>query len=855
MKKKKENKSLALFEIVFLILGIIAISYSIGSSFEVVSAQSHECVELYNSGAWGDPIYVPEGFTVAEYCASGVGTQCRAIECPNNQEQTESGTQEKEEETELPSIGEIAAIGKTAQSFLRPSTTPTPVRNIFEGKGLGLAGGTELPEGSIFGGGKIDLAGGTSGVAGEVAGVATSTTNAITAAREAAAAGKSGVSVAVAAQQAASRATAENVAIEVATANAMTEVAAAGGTAEEVLAAGEAAAAKAAEGPGAVASKVKGFFSGILATKEIGWGQILMNAGISAALYAYATPGLEKLGLPPHWARATGNAISTGYTVKSVALPMLDNIFGWALATGPSGWIIAGAFALFHFYKSFNQEQFKVITFSCNPWSPPKGGEDCELCNENELGCSEYQCRSLGASCELVNKGTTEELCTWINRNDILPPTIEPWTEILSPDYDYTPDNAISPPDKGVKIIGQNLKNGCIEAFFPIEFGVTLDEPGKCKIDPLRKDSFENMNQFFQSGSTYKYNHSQKLSLPSVSSLAAENITLINGGVMDFFVRCEDKNGYSNTATFSFNFCVDDGPDTTPPLIVGTDLTNGAPISFDKTSADINVYINEPAECKWDKLDRSYDDMENQMSCRNNLNKNQLYPCSTTLTGLKNQVDNKFYFRCEDQPELVETEDESKRNKNAQSYEFTLVGTQPLVISDFSPNGTTIRDSTDVIKVNLEVETSAGHNEGEALCSYKGFVEFIGTSSFQHAQPLYLPEGDYSYDIKCVGPGGNADNAIITFSVESDSEAPVVVRVYKEESSLKIITGEEAECVFGNFGCNYLFDDGTKMNSILDKEHFAEWDPDQSLYIKCRDEFLNGPLPNACSIEVRAFEG
>ena len=81
----------------------------------------------------------------------------------------------------------------------------------------------------------------------------------------------------------------------------------------------------------------------------------------------------------------------------------------------------------------------------------------------------------------------------------------------------------------------------------------------------------------------------------------------------------------------------------------------------------------------------------------------------------------------------------------------------------------------------------------------------------------------------------------------------MVVRVYHEGQSLKIVTNEESECVYNNFGCNYLFDDGIKMNSVSDKEHFTAWDPDRNFNIKCRDKFLNEPLPNSCSIEVRPF--
>lgn len=591
---------------------------------------------------------------------------------------------------------------------------------------------------------------------------------------------------------------------------------------------------------------------------------ILANAAVTATLYVYGENFLESKGVSPGLSRAIGRGTAVAYGTKQVLLPLLDKL-GLVSFGGPAAWLISLGAGIIWGLISYKKTKYKAIGFSCYPWSPPKGGNDCDQCNRNELGCSEYQCRSLGAGCELVNPGTNEELCTWVNRNDITPPVIQPWSDILSPDYNYNPDNTISPPDRGVKIVrqGSSLGNNCVEAFFSLQFGVTSNEPAKCKIDTVRKDSYESMLNFFASGSTYKFNHSQTLSLPSPSALAAENITLINGGEMDFFVRCEDRNGNSNVATFSFNFCVDDGPDTTPPLIVDTSILNGFPIGFDQTSVDLDIHVNEPSECRWDKLDRNYDDMENQMTCSTsvlNQNAQQLYQCSTTLTGMKNKVDNDFYFRCKDQPHLIGAENENERNENTQSHKFTLIGTQPLVISSLKPNNTIIRDSTDVIKITLEAETSAGYKEGEAICSFSdsgvagSYIEYFNTNSFKHDQDLFLTEGDYTYHTRCVDLGGNADEGIIDFTVESDNDAPVVVRVYHEEQNLKIITNEDSECVYSNSECNYLFDDGIAMNSISDREHFTEWDVNQDFYIKCRDEFLNEPLPNECNIIARPFE-
>ena len=517
------------------------------------------------------------------------------------------------------------------------------------------------------------------------------------------------------------------------------------------------------------------------------------------------------------------------------------------------GLVVGVAIFLATYKKTYQEER----TFECDPWDAPAGGNDCEKCNQQgDLPCSEYQCRSLGQSCELLNKGTDKEQCAWVNKNDVNPPIITPWEEALTPDFKYTPDNAISPPDRGVKITNQESTTGCVKAFTPLSFGVTLDEPAKCKLDYIRKQNFSDMQFHFGGSVLSKYNHTQIMSLPGPSALKAENITIENDGEFEIYTRCQDSNGNSNTANFLFKFCVEKGPDTTPPLIVTTNLLNNMPISYNQTEIEnFEVYTNEPANCKWSHLDQSYDNMEETMSCSSSvldMNAQMLYKCSSTLTGLKNRQDNKFYIRCKDQP--TKTED---RNENKESYEFTLIGTQPLVIDSVLPNET-IKDSTDSVKVTLEAKTSAGYDEGNSTCYYSetedDYVMFFDTNSYKHSQELWLTGGSYNYFIKCVDLGGNADTKKVNFDVETDRASPIVARVYHEETYLKLVTTEEAKCVYDTKNCNYLFDEGVSFKVIDKINHFVDWDTKKKLYIKCKDEYDNQPSPSQCSIVAKAFK-
>lgn len=595
--------------------------------------------------------------------------------------------------------------------------------------------------------------------------------------------------------------------------------------------------------------------------ESLGWALLVVGAiQTFGALFGVNEKTISAL------SKSAATGIITSGIAKGIAEKFDKSTIGKFLGNdGPLGlqtsaWVGIGV-AVLVFVLTYKKQKQETVIFSCLPWQAPVGGNDCEKCSNKDLPCSEYQCRSLGQACELINKGTQEETCVWINRNDVNPPIIQAWQDALLNDYRYAPDNAVSPPDRGVKILYEKSSDKCVPAFTPLKFGVTLNEPATCKLDILRKANFDEMSLFMSSGIS-RNNHSYALTLPSAEALQLENISIENDGNFELYVRCQDSNGNSNTANFQFRYCVDQGPDTTPPLIVATSLINGVPIAFNQNSVDLETYVNEPSECKWDHNDRSYESMEQTMSCSTSVfefNTQMLYKCSTTLTGLKDRTENNFYFRCKDKP----GSQESERNENTESYKFTLIGTQPLVIDSVEPNDEIIKDSTDTIKVTIKTLTSSGYKEGEAICYYSDtgndndYIKFFNTNSFEHSQELFLSEGEYEYFIRCIDLGGNADTKKINFVVETDLTSPLIVRAYKEENSLKLITNEKAECVYSTFGCNYEFTEGTQISVIDENNHFTDWDANLNLYVKCQDDFGNQPLPNQCSIVVRAsnFEG
>lgn len=508
------------------------------------------------------------------------------------------------------------------------------------------------------------------------------------------------------------------------------------------------------------------------------------------------------------------------------------------------------AAAIFIFtYKKSSQE---IVEFQCLPWQAPIGGGDCEKCNELKE-CSEYSCKSFGQACDIINPGSKEQKCINKNPDDVNSPLII--MKQITKGYKYSPDNAVRPPATGVKISRDNAE--CIKAFTPLEFRFETNEPGQCKIDYNLTKGFDEMAFYVGGESLFVYNHTERLSLPT-PEINTSTITIYNNRNYILYLRCKDGNGNFNQDPFSVSFCVEEGPDTTPPIIDSVNIPSGNPIQFNKTRLDIEVYVNEPSECKWSKEDKSYSNMENSMACDTEaweMNNNLVYTCRATLTGIENRKENLYYFRCKDKP----FDNENDRNENKQSYLYKVIGTQPLNIISISPVGNeTISGSTDTIPVYLEIDTDNGYNNGESICYYSNvkplheedYIQFSDTGGNEHTQRQDLISGNYQYYVKCVDLGGNAAYNISSFRVDVDRREPSVVRIYKEDE-LTIVTDEKAECGYSTKDCNFEIDTGVKMLTQNNEMHYAEWKINQNYYIRCKDKYENQPNPNVCSIIAR----
>ena len=603
-----------------------------------------------------------------------------------------------------------------------------------------------------------------------------------------------------------------------------------------------------------------GLVEGLLLKAEINpWVASGVASIVNAAAYAAATYiGVkwiaEKFGAKPGQAKALAAGAAAGIATGTILTSKLGEAILAALGVPGIGWIVAGVVAIIVGVLTWKDEKQKTVLFMCNLWQPQPGGNYCDKCNNGPFPCSEYQCSSLGVSCQIVNKGTKDQKCIWINRNDVDPPIMTPWQEALKEGYSYVDNKVVSPPDRGVfvKYVGSN--NGCIPPYTSFSFGIKVNKESKCKADIVRESNFSNM-RIPLSGESYLEEHKITLAYQHMKDLEAENIINISDNEKDhkLYVKCMSGNGIVTNAHLEFSYCIDDTPDLNPPQVIETSIINGAFVRFGVGSLNNFVLsIDKPGQCKWSTLDKTYGDMENTMTCSTNVrqsNAKNLYDCKTDLTGIKDREENNFYFRCEGA---------YNKKVSRESYKFTVFGTRPLVIDKMGPNGT-IKDSTDPVKVNLTATTSAGAEKGKAICQYSAtgkegdYIAFYNTNSYSHSQELRRSGGHYTYYIKCFDLGGNTDIKTTNFTIEIDKSPPAVVRAFHEGNYLKIITNEEAECVYDTAECLYEFDDGIEMTTIDDKEHYTDWNTLLTFRIKCKDKYGNQPAPDQCSIIARPF--
>jgi len=596
---------------------------------------------------------------------------------------------------------------------------------------------------------------------------------------------------------------------------------------------------------GGSASPALGAMGGVLAGGAIGLAAtslLIKFTGIGPGLSPMTTYALLGAG-------AIGGAI-VGYAAVTPGIGAGGGLFAGATILGPI--LIIAVVLIIVWFKLMGVGKTKqvIVDFSCQPWQAPRGGKNCEECGKDGLPCSRYTCQSLGQTCEFENEGTGEELCINISPNDVTSPRISPLEIVLADGFEYSDVS-----ENGYKI-KSNVEDGCVKAYQPLTFGISLNEPGQCRFDTLHTNTFEEMEFDFGGRNLYLWNHTQTLNIPSLESLGIPGYDPNRRADYSLYVRCADGTGNENINEYVINFCVKPGDDITAPLITKKEPL-GEYTTYNATEQQVTIWTNEPSECKWDSTDKTYDSMLNEFECANDVANQEFYgfKCEGTL-GITTE-ENKYYVRCKDQPWLSGTDKEGDRNTNSESYQVNLKRSRTnLKIDSISPNNRTISAGVEPVSVEVIVRTSGGV-DGNAICKYgigNNLIEFYDTLGNEHRQVFQsFTAGEKELPIVCEDEAGNIASQTAEFNILIDTSAPEISRVYNT-GNLIVITNEPSECSFitGESKkkdlCNFEFINGTLMSGV-DLVHSSEFDSGKTHYIKCKDRFDNAP--GACSIILK----
>ncbi len=503
---------------------------------------------------------------------------------------------------------------------------------------------------------------------------------------------------------------------------------------------------------------------------------------------------------------------------------------------------------------AFRETVTQTITYSCEPWEPSVGGENCHRCNEVEVPCNEYRCSSLGQSCVFVDD-EGENVCVESNSRDISPPIISPNKEVLSVGYEYIDLDDYSFGGAGGYKIRQNNanKDEYVKAGDPITFGITTDEPAKCKISLNRSTGYDGAVKMGGDSST-RSSFSETMNLPNADILKGAGLTLVDGKEMNLYVWCQDHRG-NQDGPYLIRFNVDPTPDITSPTVIGT-VSGGNDKCVGTSDLQVGFKVKDSSlvtDCRWSRTSQSYNKMEanKTMSCISSNDPTYRAVCTADLNGVARELTS-YYVACKD----------GANNSNIQpAYELKLRVGSELKLDSVKPiSGETIYGTIQELPVILEVQTLLGCNDGKADCKFaKGpsarlidLREFDDTNNIDgvSTHTLFLNGGSHEYLIQCVDEGGNTVQETINFDVEIDSDSPIIARMYEEEGDLKIITAYDSNCSYSLTTCTFDFDtEGTVMPYSNSQNHILPWDKEATYYIKCTDGLRT--IPQDCSTIVR----
>ena len=489
------------------------------------------------------------------------------------------------------------------------------------------------------------------------------------------------------------------------------------------------------------------------------------------------------------------------------------------------------------------------IQFTCNNWQSQQTNYDCSLCDtemkdgglvidsadkrEVSPTCNEWRCKSISNNCDYIfeNEGTGRPTC------------IDGGCDVDYPEIFYD-DNTVLPHDNvesGSTYLGYTLTD------LPLStstIGVSTDIESKCVF--VNANDIENINEIKiveedkeeLEDNEMKFSQLEGTTTPDIGFDTQHNITVPHFEAETetiYYVWCKNYCGLVST---HFQIKLETG--NAPDLIFETQNqyilpTSGSYIAADQDQVSVSIYSAEPATCRYstEPID-NYDLMSNQFTSNQDEITEGLLQSSFVSTTSLDITDgaNTYYFLCQDKA----------GNPMSSAEEWTVTKTDPLIISQTSPEGTLYYND-----ITLQVRTQQGAEQGKSTCYFKQGYQNAYIEMFSDDQLLWtqnqndLDKGTYEYNVYCQDIAGNLNSTTIEFTVDIDTYDPIIENVHLLSNTLYIETNEATTCEYET--SSFTYGDGFSASGSDITHSFSVSPEIKTYYVICEDNYGNTNSP------------
>jgi hypothetical protein len=563
----------------------------------------------------------------------------------------------------------------------------------------------------------------------------------------------------------------------------------------------------------------------------------------------------------------------------------LGNIYLGSSTTAAAAWVGYALSAVGILTMSYFASR-AMNTGSCAPEQPMTvdekqtyygdyANETCESCGwgEGQPWCTEKRCQILGVNCNWIrNTSITQEngKCITVPQDDFNPPLLTS----LRVEYYNTNDTPSIGYNSNVPKILRPEANILPYTMTFVKIYANTSERAQCKFSAIPRQNISSMSYILQ-GVSYDFQNEYLYPIEHETGFVPIDRSTLPA-TLNFYIKCKDLNGNSQSGldidTYSITFSVQEGPDTAPPEQAF--FTPTGSVSYTNNSFELRVLLRDRSgvdSCVYLNKSNNYSKMSRlgspkSVSCYPTYDTNDCDLFNATIRMKPSPIINCSDYGVDlasinaidnagNATHYVLTQNELNiYNQQKAEYAGTKICHLSVVCNDTVGN---------VKEINTSVFTSPAFNismnfpdpsyerkprilvetNRSSWCNYtisgKSFdfndpADGSQFHSIQHLEDLAI--GTYTVRAICHDLFRTIASISKQITITGDNTDPSIVRAYKEEGNIHLVTNKNAICV-SVANCNTAYSEGEKMETIAKLDHYALWENDKTFYVRCLGEW------------------